>query len=109
MNRKEQQIAMLNKLSMILSNLPKSNSIRDISNKTGIPQTTVYNYLHNDKLICDFLGMEKDSKDVKEFFAYLKIWSEHAKKMGPIKGNMILEERYGQCFGGANRHQKGKR
>lgn len=95
MNRKEQRLEMLNKLSVILSNFPESNSTRDISNKTGIPQTTVYTYLYNDKLICDFLGLDIDSDEYKEFRELIQKWLDKAKKEGPIRGNEVLQNRYG--------------
>lgn len=95
MNRNEQRLEMLDKLSMILSNFPESYSIRDISNKTGIPQTTVYTYLHNDKLICDLFGFDANSDEYKEFRELIQKWLDKAKKEGPSKGNEILWERYG--------------
>lgn len=95
MNRNEQRLEMLNKLSIILEQLPTSNSIRDISKKTNIPTSTIQNYLHNNKLISELLGIEIDSKEYKDFISTLQKWLSKAKKEGPIYGNKVLQERYG--------------
>ena len=84
---------MLDKLSIILKELPTSNSIRDISKKTDIPTSTIQSYLHNDKLICELLGMDIDSKDYKDFISTLQEWLARAKKEGPSYGNKVLQER----------------
>ena len=46
MNKKEQEIEMLKRLSLILKELQNSKTIRDISEKTGIPTSTIQKYLN---------------------------------------------------------------
>ena len=94
MKREEHRLKMLDKLSIILKQIPTSKSIRDISIKTNIPTSTIQEYLHNDKLISELLGLDINCDEYKEFTSTIKSWLDRAKKEGPIYGNKVLDNRY---------------
>lgn len=94
MKRVEQRLKMLDKLSIILAYLPTSNSIRDISIKTNIPTSTIQEYLHNERLISELLGLDTLSDEYKEFISTIQAWLDKAKKEGPRYGKEVLEKRY---------------
>lgn len=94
MKRVEQRLKMLDKLSIILAYLPTSNSIRDISIKTNIPTSIIQEYLHNDKLISELLGLDTLSDEYKEFISTIQTWLDKAKKEGPRYGKEVLGKRY---------------
>ena len=92
MKKLEQRLKMLDRLSTILKYLP--TSIRDISIKTNIPTSTIQEYLHNDKLISELLGIDNLSDEYKEFRNVIKTWLNKAKEEGPRYGNKVLNNRY---------------
>lgn len=94
MNNNKQRLEMLDRLSSIFEVLPKCRSIREISKSTNIPTSTIQTYLHNDKLICELLGVDTNSDEYQEFKVIIQKWLDKAKKEGPSYGNKVLQERY---------------
>lgn len=110
MNKREQEIEMLKKLTIILKEMPTSKSIRDISEKTGISTSTIQKYLNKKEYIIKFLETTESSKTYGELSDEIKEWLQTAKKEGPYKGINTLKEQGGYYSGGStNRHSEIKR
>lgn len=65
MIKKEQQKIKLQQTKTILKVLPKSNSIRDVSKKTGISESTIQNILHQPILIAEALGLNNNLETIE--------------------------------------------
>lgn len=89
MTREQQQINMLENISKILKELPTSNSIRDISRKTNIPETTVRNLLHRSELIAKALGLNNDTEIINEITIKINEWFQKNKYEGSRRGATI--------------------
>lgn len=106
MNKKEQEIEMLKRLSLILKELQNSKTIRDISEKTGIPTSTIQKYLNKKEYIEKFLETTKSTKTYEEVSENIKAWLVQAKLEGPIKGITVLKKQGRYYSGGSqNRHK----
>ena len=80
MRSKEQEIEMLKKTALILSLLPITDSIKEISKKTGIPTSTIQRYLNNEELIKEVLKITNSKDSYEELSIRIKEWLKNSKK-----------------------------
>lgn len=86
MRSKDQEVEMLKKTAQILSVLPITNSIKEISEKTGISTSTIQRYLNNEELIKEVLKITKISESYEELSLRIKEWLKKSKKEGHKRG-----------------------
>lgn len=86
---KEEEIKRLKKIELIISLLPESNSIRDISKKTKIPESTIQKLLHKPVLIAQALGLNNDPETINEITTKIQEWFIKNKKEGSKRGAII--------------------
>ena len=89
----EQEIKMLKNLSDILKLLPTTKSIKEISEKTGIPTSTIQRYLNSKELIIKLLEQEK-IENYGKIFETIQTWLHQAKVEGNKKGGLISQEKH---------------
>ena len=88
---KDQEIERLNKIKLIMSVIWKSNSIKDISGKTGISTSSIQRYLNNDELLRE-AGFTRD--DILE----VNKWLLTSKKNGLSRGGKKTQSKYGGSY-----------
>lgn len=93
MRSKEQEIRMLKDLTTIIELLPTTNSIKEISEITEIPTSTIQRYLNKKELIIKILEKEK-FEDYYGLFEYIDNWLKNSKIEGNRKGGVISQERH---------------
>lgn len=103
MRSKEQEIEMLEKLSKILRELPTAKSIKDISQKTNIPTSTVQRYLNKKDLITEFLEVNKSNENYEQINEEIKEKLSTYKSEGHRRGGQISQEKYGYSKGEAGK------
>lgn len=103
MRSKEQEIEMLEKLSKILRELPTAKSIKDISQKTNIPTSTVQRYLNKKDLITEFLEVNKSNENYEQINEEIKGKLSTYKSEGHRRGGQISQEKYGYSKGEAGK------
>lgn len=101
----EQRIAMLNKMSKILSVLPECSSIGEVSNATGIPTSTIQRYLNRKDLLEEVIGETL----CEEFFPKIQEWLANAKMNGLINGGKVSQERHGYLKDEIGKFKENKR
>lgn len=95
MRSKEQEIEMLEKLSKILKLLPHSRSIKEISEQTNIPTSTIQRYLNKKELIVELLELNNNYEKQNEATNYIQNWLNQSKNEGHKRGGLISQEKYG--------------
>lgn len=89
----KQRIIMLEKLSFILVEMKSCKRICEISEKTGIPTSTIQRYLQRDDLLlCLF---DYDMKVCSAFRLQIDIWLQNAKVAGNQLGGVVTQEKHG--------------
>ena len=90
-----QRLEILQKMSLIISNIKTCNSIKELSDVTGIPSSTIQRYL-NRKDYFEELAKEgilkKENVDVA--LDYTKGWLEKSKEEGVKRGGKSSQEKY---------------
>lgn len=91
-----QRLEILHKMSLLISNIKNCNNIKELSEVTGIPSSTIQRYLSREDY---FEELSKEgilkSDNVKVALNYTKSWLERSKKEGLKKGGLTSQERYG--------------
>lgn len=82
---KAQKLKMIENLIKVLRELPTSNSIKEISEKTNIPTSNIQRYLNDEKLIEEALNEMKEG-NYKEWLLVIRKWLENSKKSGNRRG-----------------------
>ena len=85
MRGKEQEKEMLKKMQQIIKILPTCKSIKEISEQTKIPTSTIQRYLNKEELLIDIIS--------KEELTFIKNWLINAKKEGIKKGCTNSQEK----------------
>lgn len=89
----KQRIIMLEKLSLILVEMKNCKRICEISEKTGIPTSTIQRYLQRDDLLlCLF---DYDTRVCSAFRLQIDIWLKNAKVAGNQLGGVVTQEKHG--------------
>ena len=88
---KEQEIERLNKISLIMSVIWESTSIKDISDKTKISTSSIQRYLNNDDLLRE-AGLTSD--DILE----VRKWLLNSKMNGLSTGGKKTQSKYGGSY-----------
>lgn len=83
----EQVIERMKKVRSILDELNNSSSIKEISEKTKIPTSTIQRYLNNNKLLKECGLTDND-------IANINTWLSNSKKSGLSKGGKNSQEKY---------------
>ena len=91
MTKKEQQKIKLQQAKAILEILPQSNSIRDVSKKTGISESTIQNILHQPTLIAEALVLNNDLETIKQINIKINEWFKKNKYEGFRRGAIISQ------------------
>ena len=81
MRSREQDFKMLKNTVLILSVLPFTSSIGEISERTDIKSSTIQRYLNNGDLIKRVLEITKSSESYEDIFVRIKEWLNNSKKM----------------------------
>lgn len=88
MKSREQELAMLNKVKLILSLYQNTSSIREISEQTNIPTSTIQRYLNNEELIREVLTITKSKESYEELSLKIKEWLKKSKAEGHKRGGV---------------------
>lgn len=83
MTSEEQKITMIKKLKDILSVMSNTSSIKEISNLTKIPTSTIQRYLNRKDLLSELLN---DETLCEEVFKNNQEWLKNAKEEGLKRG-----------------------
>lgn len=92
---KEQKEEMLRKLLEILRNLSTSNSIKEISEKTKIPTSTIQRYLNKKELIYEVLKESNCAEFAEQTIKEIEAWLQNNKTEGLKRGGTTSQERHG--------------
>ncbi len=91
-----QRMEMLQKLSSILQEMKHCSNISEISEKTGIPTSTIQRYLNRPDYFMELSQVGLLSREnVTKAFLFTKDWLTTAKKEGLRKGGKTSQERHG--------------
>ena len=89
----KQKVVMLEKLSLILVEMKTCRRIQEISEKTGIPTSTIQRYLQRDDLLlCLF---DYDTRVCSAFRLQIDIWLKNAKVAGNQLGGVVTQKKHG--------------
>lgn len=92
----EQQKQILEKMSKILTAIKAYKSIPEVSEATGIPESTVQRYLNKQEYYVALAqnGILK-TENLDKAIDYVSDWLKESKKAGLKKGGKISQEKYG--------------
>ncbi len=95
-----QRIEILEKLSTILREMKTCSNINEISERTGIPTSTIQRYLNRPDYFQELSsnGLLKP-EDVPKALEFTKEWLVKAKQEGLKKGGTTSQERHGYAKG----------
>ena len=89
----KQKVVMLEKLSLILVEMKTCRRIQEISERTGIPTSTIQRYLQRDDLLlCLF---DYDKKVCSAFRVQIDLWLQNAKNTGNQLGGVVTQKKHG--------------
>ena len=88
-----QRIAMLEKLSMILIEMKSCSCIQEISERTGIPASTIQRYLQREDLL--LILFEYNTSVCAAFRLQINLWLKNAKETGNQLGGEVTQKKYG--------------
>lgn len=94
MRSRDQELKMLKNTALILSLLPFTSSIGEISERTDIKSSTIQRYLNNEDLIKRVLEITKSSESYEDISVRIKEWLSNSKKNGNQRGGLKSQSLY---------------
>lgn len=88
----KQKVMMLDKLSKILIEMKSCKNLQEISERTGIPTSTIQRYLQRDDLLLELF--EYNTSICMVFRFQIDLWLQNAKETGNQLGGIVTQKKY---------------